>query len=449
MSRELLRAWKATLRHNGSRPAVTVAATGRVTTFRELDEAARSWLDRQAEFAGALQGRAVVFALPNSAVWFELFLGLLHAGAVSAPLDPGEPAAAQFAVARAIRAGFVWDGLHLRPQAPARRFRDRGICLIKVTSGSMGRPRPIPFTDRQMLADGRQVTATMGITRRDRNYAIIPLGHSYGLGNLTIPLVAQGTPIVIGSMPLPQAIAGEFATFRPTVLPGVPPIFRGLAMADVEPAALASLRLPISAGAPLPPEIARAFAGRFGRRIHGFYGSSETGGISYDRSGAGTLSGRHLGRELQGVRLRSLAGCRLEICSPAVFTHGNRRRRRRAGCWVPADLAMIGSDGNVRLLGRRGAVVKIAGRRVSLAEVAARLRRVPGVRDVWVAIGGESDAVLGAALAGKLSLQEVKRTLRADTPPWKTPKRWAVLPEFPVTPRGKTDRRALHQLVFA
>lgn len=448
MSRALLEAWKRTLRRKGSAPAVTEAATGHVTTFRELEERAKEWLATHAGPAADLRRRTVVFALPNGASWLELFLGLLHAGGVAAPLDPGEPAAAQAAVAARIRAGFRWDGTRLLPVEPARAYRDPALCLIKLTSGSTGQPRPLVFTDRQMLADGRQVTETMGITSRDRNYAVIPFGHSYGLGNLTIPLLAHGVPVIVGSLPLPHVIAGDFARCRPTVLPGVPPIFRGLAESGIEAAALASLRLPISAGAPLSPHIAQAFAARFGRRIHSFYGSSETGGITYDRSGEETLAGRGVGQALRGVRLSQLRGLRMRVTSPAVFTHGNRYCTGRLGCWIPPDLASLGDHGNVRLLGRRGTIVKIAGRRVNLAEVTARLRRVSGVRDVWTGISTDAEPTLGAALATDRSLAEVKAVLRADTAPWKTPKRWVILREFPVTARGKTDTRALQTLVF-
>lgn len=448
MSHELLEAWKRTLRRDGPRPAVVDTATGSVTTFRELDERAQAWLAAHSESVARLQGRAVVFALPNGAGWLGLFTALLRAGAVAVPLDPGEPAAAQAAIAAAIRAGFRCDGTHLLSLESARLFRERRLCLIKLTSGSTGRPRPLLFTAAQMLADGRQVTNTMGITRRDVNYAIIPLGHSYGLGNLTIPLMAQGVPLVVGSMALPHVIAGDFVRWRPTVLPGVPPVFRGLTTAQIEPASLASLRLAISAGAPLPPGVAQAFAARFGRRIHSFYGSSETGGISYDRSGAATLAGRSVGQALQGVRLRQLRGQRLHLSSAAVFTRGNRRRAGSLGCWIPPDLATLDARGEVRLLGRRGTVVKIAGRRVNLAEVAARIRSIPGVREVWVGMGEAAEPVLGAALATDLTLAAVKAALRVDTAPWKTPKRWAVLREFPVTARGKPATRALEASVF-
>jgi acyl-CoA synthetase (AMP-forming)/AMP-acid ligase II len=448
MSHELLDAWQRTLRRDGPRPAVIETATGCVTTFRELDEQAQAWLAVHAESIARLRGRAVVFALPNGAGWLGLFAALLRAGAVAVPLDPGEPVAAQAAIAAAIRAGFFLNGTQLLPLESARLFRERTLCLIKLTSGSTGRPRPLLFTAAQMLADGRQVTQTMGITRCDVNYAIIPLGHSYGLGNLTIPLLAQGVPLVVGSLALPHAIAGDFLRWRPTVLPGVPPVFRGLTLAQIAPASLASLRLAVSAGAPLPPEVAQAFAARFGRRIHSFYGSSETGGISYDRSGAATLAGRSVGRALRGVRLSQMRGQRLGVSSAAVFTRGNRRRAGGLGCWIPPDLATMDARGEVSLLGRRGTVVKIAGRRVNLAEVAARIRRIPGVREVWVGLGKAAEPVLGAALAADVTLAAVKAALRVDTAPWKTPKRWAVLREFPVTARGKPDIRALEAAVF-
>ena len=449
MSHLLLDAWRRTLRQHGDAPALTDASTGTVATFRELDGRARAWLESNGPAGDALRARAVVFSLPNGAAWLDVFLGLMYAGATAVALDAAEPEGAQRALAAELRAAFRWDGTGLRAlPGRARRFADPQICLIKLTSGSTGRARPLVFTAAQMLADGRQVSETMGITAQDLNYALIPFGHSYGLGNLTIPLLARGVPIVVGSSPLPQAVATEFARWRPTVLPGVPAVFRGLALSDVDPASLASLRLAISAGAPLLPEVAAAFRARFGRPIHGFYGSSETGGISYDRTGDATLAGRSVGCALRGVRLMVLRGERLRVCSAAVFTQANRQRLEGRGCWIPADRAVVGARGEVTLLGRRGTMVKIAGRRIDLAEITARLRRIPGVSEAWVSAAPGPEPVLGAAIATDLTIEVVKAALRADTAPWKTPKRWALVREMPLTKRGKIDTRALQDMVF-
>lgn len=440
MSAALLQAWTRTLRRHSVARAVVQADNGATVTFRELDARADAWRRMHAPDPTPLRGRAVLFATANGIGWLEILLGLLKAGAVAVPLDAAEPPAEQRRLATSLRAGFWWNGTQLEALAGARRYRDPAVCLIKLTSGTTGRPRALVFTGRQLLADARQVTATMGIRPRDLNYALIPLGHSYGLGNLTVPLLAHGVPLVCGCSPLPHAIAADFARWRPTVFPGVPAMWRALAASDL---ALPGLRLAISAGAPLPPEVARDFAARFGQRVHSFYGSSETGGISYDRTGAAALAGG-VGRALRGVKLTARPGRRLQVGSPAVVTHGNRR----PGRWIMPDRVQLATDGTVTLLGRRGTTVKIAGRRVNLAEVTGRLRRLPGVREVWLGVSPGPEPVLGAVVATNRTATELRAALLADTAPWKIPKKLITAPALPLTARGKPDTRALQALVF-
>jgi len=443
MSSALLTAWEQTLRRHGAERAVIQAENGAVATFRELDARAADWLAAQRPAAARLRGRAVVFAAPNGIGWLEIFLGLLKAGAVAVPLDAAEPPAAQRQFAESLRAAASWDGTRLVLLAGAPRYRDPAACLIKLTSGTTGQPRALVFTAGQLLADTRQVTATMGIGRRDLNYALIPLGHSYGLGNLTIPLLARGVPLVCGTAPLPHAIAADFARWRPTVFPGVPAMWRALAASDL---ALDSLRLGISAGAPLPPEVARDFTARFGRRLHNFYGSSETGGIAYDRTGQASLRGE-VGRALHGVKLVPRSGSRLLVVSAAVLTHGNRRRRGNLGAWLMPDRVAVDPRGGLTLLGRRGQTVKIAGRRVNLLEVADRLRRLPGVREAWAGVSAGAEPGLGAVVATRRTAAELRAALGADTAAWRIPRKIITVAAWPLTARGKPDLRALRALL--
>ncbi len=447
MKHALIHAWEKVLHQRRGDRAIVQAIDSAACSFSELDARADAWLATHASaHAGQLAGRAVVFAQPNGIGWFEGLLALWRAGAVAVPLDPHEPPSARLRIAEELRAGFWWDGKSLTPLAKPRRFRAAEITLIKLTSGTTGRPRPLIFTAEQLLADARQVIATMGIGRRDLNYALIPLGHSYGLGNLTIPLLAHGVPLVCSSGSLPYEIGADLARWQPTVFPGVPAVFRGLALAGVEPKELRSLRLAISAGAPLPPETARDFTARFGLKLHNFYGASETGGIAYDRSGTATLSGS-VGMPLRGVRLKKIRGQRIIVTSAAVGTHGRRVRGGAHGSWTPPDRISIDARGRLTLLGRSGATVKIAGRRVNLAEISARLRRLAGVRDAWVAVSADAEPRLGAVLATSRPLAELRAELVADFAVWKVPKKWALVSDFPLTPRGKTDTRALRALL--
>ena len=439
----LLRAWNRTVRLYGDQRAVVQAQDGTVLTFRELDTRASAWRKTHEPVSGSLRGRAVVFAVANGPAWLEMFLGLLQAGAVAVPLDAAEPTAAQLPLAESLRAGFWWTDGKLAALSGAKCFRDPAVCLLKVTSGTTGRPRALAFTAGQLLADARNVTATMGIGRRDLSYAMIPFGHAYGLGNLTIPLLAQGVPLVCGTAPLPHAIAADFARWRPTVFPGVPTLWRALAGSDLT---LPGLRLAISAGAPLAPAVARDFSIRFGRRLHSLYGSSETGAVAYDRTGAATLAGA-VGPALRGVNLRALGGARLRVSSAAVLTLGNRRRSGRQGAWIMPDRVVLDARGRVTLLGRRGQTVKIAGRRVNLAEVAARLRQVAGVQDAWVTLTPGLEPVLAAVVATGLTAAGLRAALRTDTASWKIPRKLIVVAGMPVTARGKTDTRALLALL--
>ncbi|HUG11895.1 MAG TPA: class I adenylate-forming enzyme family protein [Opitutaceae bacterium] len=439
----LLEAWAKTLRRRGDELAVVQASDGTTATFRELDARSAAWCEKHVTDTNRLKGRAVVFAAPNGIGWLEIFLGLLKCGAVVTPLDSGEPLQAQRQLAVALRAAAWWSGSSLQPLESARRYRDPNICLIKLTSGTTGRPRPLVFTAAQMLADGAQVTATMGIRARELNYALIPLGHSYGLGNLTMPLLAQGVPLVCGSAPLPQAIAADFARWKPTVFPGVPAMWRAIAASDIT---LPGLRLGISAGAPLPPEVAREFAARFGRRLHSFYGSSETGGITYDKSGAGALGGT-VGRALRGVKLHALPGGRLRVSSAAVVTHGNKHRVGRHGAWIMPDRTALDARGELTILSRLGSTVKLAGRRVSLTEISDRLRRLPRVRDAWAGIAPGREPVLAAVVATDRPPAELRGELLADTAAWKIPRRLIVVAGLPMNARGKTDTRALKALI--
>ena len=448
MSHTLIEAWERTWMRRSAHPAIVQASDRQVCTFRALERRSADWLAAHAPLHGiSLAGRAVVFAAPNGIRWFEIFLGLLRAGAVVVPIDSAEPPDAQRRLAETLRAGFWWDGSRLVALAHSKRHRDPRVCLIKLTSGSTGQPRPLAFTAGQLLADSRQVTSTMGIRPRDINYALIPLGHSYGLGNLTIPLIARGVPLICGGAALPHAIAADFTQWRPTVFPGVPAVWRALASAAVQPESLASLRLAVSAGAPLPPDVAREFAARFGRRLHNFYGSSETGGIAYDRSGDATVTGG-VGPALREVTVTRLRAGRIRVCSAAVFTQGNRLRRGHLGSWVPPDLVALDGRGRLSLIGRLGRTVKIAGRRVSLGEIEARLRCMAGVREAWAGIGPGPNPALGAALATDRAASEIRAELLSDTAPWKIPKKWIVLPALPLTGRGKIDTRLLSARLF-
>jgi acyl-coenzyme A synthetase/AMP-(fatty) acid ligase len=437
MTATLLTCWRALVEREPAVLALIDGATGRRWSRAELATAADDWATAHAGTA-PLAGRRVLVAEPNGAQWFHVFLGLLQLGAIPIPADSTEPFVALAAQAQALRAAALWHAGMLHPFPGATRHRRSNLCLFKLTSGSTGVPKALPFTHAQMLADGRQVCASMGIGPGDLNLAVIPLGHSYGLGNLVVPLLDRGTPLVCVASPLPQALAADIARWRPTVFPAVPTLLRALVRSEIAPEQLDCLRLIVSAGAALAPELVAEFASKFGRRIHNFYGASETGGICYDRTGEATLTGANVGTPMSGVRLRFRSGHRFAVESAAVGDTGR---------FSPADRGELDASGGLVLLGRAGRTVKIAGRRLDLAEVEKTLLALPGVRAACVLPHPQRPDALAAAVASDHTGGELRAELTARIAPWKIPAHILPLPELPVTERGKTDRKAVSRLL--
>ena len=379
-------------------------------------------------------GDRIAFRLPNGADWIAFFLALQRAGLAAVPLDGALPEKGCLDTARTVgvRALYIEGRFH----ALESHRRASGCCCIKVTSGSAGLPKSVLCRAEHLIADGRQVRKTMGIRPADRNLAAIPLGHSYGLGNLVMPLILQGTAMVAAGEYVPRQLVEWIGRYGVTVLPLVPALYRVLAALPPGPR-LDSVRTAISAGAVLSPLVAQAFFERYGIKIHNFYGSSETGGICYDRSGNAALAGRSVGKPLAGVSIELNKG-RVTVTSPAVAT--------RTGRWRLGDAAEWNSRGELVLLGRLGQGANIGGKKVHPLEVERVLRALPGVNDaaVWL-VRREGRDLLAAAVETLLRRAEVENALAGKLPAWKWPKFFLVAPELPRTARGKLDHAELRR----
>jgi long-chain acyl-CoA synthetase len=427
--------WQQTARRHPAKPLVIEDGAARAWTATELTRAA---LAAAGQLGRELRGAAIAFCLPNSAAWFVRFLAIQHGRALAIPLDPATTGDARQHAARALGADFLWRDDALLPVGTTTCGRRKGCC-IKVTSGTTGNLKPVACAARHLIADGRQVCRAMGIRPADRNLALIPLGHSYGLGNLVMPLLMQGTAVVCAGAVLPHYLLKLIEQHRVTVLPTVPAVLRALAETRGR-ARPRSLRLVISAGAPLAPEIAQRFHARFGLKIHNFYGASETGGICYDRTGNATLAGRSVGKPLAGVTVRLRRDRRVVVQSRAVAAPRGR--------FVLADLGEWTRHGELRLLGRHGQLANIGGRKVAPAEIERCLRALPGVSDAWVIVRKDARGRdwLAAAVETRRRREELETELARQLPAWKLPRRYHIAPALPRTDRGKLDTAALARL---
>ena len=130
---------------------------------------------------------------------------------------------------------------------------------------------------------------------------------------------------------------------------------------------------------------------------------------------------------------------------PSPFARSAGGRLFRTG-----DLVRWRSDGNLEFLGRIDEQVKIRGFRVEPGEVEAVLLRHPDVRQAAVITYSRDDRRASpGCLRGReqtrssISAESLRRFLHEKPSRRMVPSSVTILPELPLTPSGKVDRRSL------
>ncbi len=467
----LLQAWEKILRARTQDAAVLDPSGKVLRSFAGIEAEARGFV------AGILRdfraGEVIAIQAGNHAAWPALLLACLRKNLVALPLERtmGErerDVALEICHAAALVAAAVTGGsathsaaetaaattneftLHPLPHEPID-WDSRPPSLLKLTSGTTAAPRAIRFRAGQLLADCLQICDTMGITERDLNFGVIPFSHSYGFSNLLTPLLARGVPMVVSRDRMPRAVLDDLARTNATVFPGMPVFYQAFCEMEDVPA-LPQLRLCLSAGAPLPLDVARKFREKYSRSIHSFYGSSECGGICYDREAALRETG-FVGEPMRGLEMELIEpdapASRVRVRSAAAgdgYFPEPDDEKLGGGCFTPDDLLSKSDDG-FRIVGRLSDVINVAGKKVNPAEVEAQLLRCEGVRAAIV-FGRESvlrnEEVAACVVAGEgIRESDLLEFCRGRLSGWQVPKRIFFVEEIPVNERGKVSRREL------
>ncbi len=203
----------------------------------------------------------------------------------------------------------------------------------------------------------------------------------------------------------------------------------------------------ISAGALLSAKVATQFLEQNGLRVHGFYGSSETGGLCFDRSGVGAMTEGFVGTAMDGVELSVGREGQIKVKS-AALCHALCAEDE---AYALHDFGTLDAQGGLRLVGRHADIVKIAGYRISLSEIEQALCGLDGVSDAFVTTRetrtGELRCV--ALYSGEWSVEAVRSALLTVLPESKIPKQMRQVAAIPYNARGKKDREALAEMLEA
>ena len=413
--------WRETVRNHGPRTALTEASTGRSWTFSALAAAADAGEPEVVSGRVHPRGRDVSFVLEVLRAW--------RTGRPMCPLEPGQAPPAF-------------------PPLPG------GVSLLKLTSGTTGTPKGVVLDAAQVAADADQIVSTMGLRPEWPNLGVISLAHSYGFSNLVTPLLLHGIPLILLETPLPRALAAAAEGHQGLTLAAVPALWRTWHEAGSVPG---NVRIALSAGAPLPLPLEEAVFRDHRLKVHNFLGASESGGIAYDRTDVPRIDASVVGTAMDGVTLSTGPDGTLVVRSPAVARSyfPDDGDRLGNGAFRSTDLAEIGADGVLRLLGRTGDVVNVAGRKVLPATVEQAALQHPAVADA-LAFGvpdpsgrGEAVGLVACPRAGQVLDEAALRPFLAERlQPWELPRRWWFRDSLAVDGRGKRSRAAWRQALL-
>lgn len=379
-------------------------------------------------------------------------------GAAPADADGTEPALAIIG----------WDGLLSHPALPASHPRPRpgATALIQYTSGTTGSPKGAVITHANQRTNALQLEKwypdfTPG---HEVFFTFLPFSHVYGIMVVMVMGVSVGARIVL--LPRMSMVDAAAAMRRApaTFLPGVPPIYDALSRSAEHGAIdLHGIKYAMSGAMPLTaPTVERWVAATGGVIIEG-YGMTEVSGASLFTPVDAQWRPGTVGVPLPGTDARivdpdSLAPVplgeagELLVRGPQVFQGYWNRPEETAEVLLPdgwlrtGDLAKMGTDGYVTIVGRLKELIITGGLNVSPTEVERVLAAAPGVAEAVVvprpkAVGGEGVAA-GVVIAAGAAFdpQAIRAFVRDHLAAYETPKHIVALPALPRTPVGKILR---------
>ena len=313
------------------------------------------------------------------------------------------------------------------------------VCLL--TSGSTGTPTPHTkrWSDltRNIRAQADRLAATLerdsiaGLTLA----ATVPAQHSYGFESSVLLALLGGAAFDAGRPFYPADIVDTLARLpAPRALVTTPFHLRTLLRSTL---AVPTVELVLSATAPLSPQLAADAEARSGGRLIEIYGCTEAGQVASRRTTDGdawsALGELRLWRE--------------------ETSEGERFMVRGGHVSAPTELAdvldLLGPQ-HFRLLGRADDLVRVAGKRSSLANLNFHLNRIAGVEDgaFWVPDdepGGVARPVALVVAPGVTSAA-IQQALRQSVDAAFVPRRVIHVDALPREATGKLTAAALAQV---
>jgi len=387
-------------------------------------------------------------------------------------LEPGDVAAAVAAEEAA-----VWAAAEaLEPLGPSEAAPD-DLAAILYTSGSTGRPKGVMLSHANLWLGAVSVAHYLGVSEADRVLAVLPLAFDYGQNQLLSTWHAGGAVVPLDYL-TPRDVMKAVERHEVTTIAAVPPLWLQLTELDWPEQAAARLKRLTNSGGALTEPLVRALRARFPEaRLFPMYGLTEAFRSTYLDPALVDVHPTSMGRAIPFAEVMVVAdgGCEAEPDEEGELVHAGplvaqgywQDAARTAERFRPApafsklggtavwsgDRVRRDAEGLLHFAGRRDAMIKTSGNRVSPQEI----------EDAAIATGlvaeavalGLPNAALGQAIhlvvraKGDSAEADLLAALAQALPNFMVPRviHWRKV--MPLSPNGKLDRAGLYQELSA
>jgi benzoate-CoA ligase family protein len=340
------------------------------------------------------------------------------------------------------------------------------------TSGSTGRPKGAIHLHRSMVVCAEHYAkTTLGLRGDDITYSVAKIPFAYGLGNTLYMPMAVGAAAVLSDASNAFDIINDIQRYRPTVLFGIPSAYAGiLAVHDIAPLDVSSLRLCVSAAEQLPKSIWQKWREIYKHEICEGIGTTEFLHIFLSNR-VGECRPGSSGRPVPGYDVRIVDENGLP-CPPSeigdlqvsgeslMLGYWNRLRETRKAIYGNAmrtgDKYLCDADGYFWFMGRKDDLFKVNGQWVSPLEIEDILHQHPEILEVAVVPDSDQGEQLTQIVAyvslrpgHKPSLQledNIRKFAKQKLPHFKAPKVIHFVENLPRTSTGKIHRKSLQAI---
>lgn len=335
--------------------------------------------------------------------------------------------------------------------------------MYQYSSGTTGRPKRVARTHTNLLFELNSLIQTLQINNEDRFLGVAPFSHVNGLMRSMMASIRSGATLCPIAKFERQAIAEVIEGQKITIFIAVPFMFSMIAKTNFRKQPdFSSLRLCVSASAPMPKKLNEEFYKKFGIYVRQLYGSTETGTISVNLGRDIEGSMESVGIPIPGVALEvfteegNVANVgeigEVAVKSPAAIRGYDglvevNKEAFRNGYFLTGDLGKKDQKGLLYLIGRKKFFINKGGYKIDPHEIEDLLESHPKVEEA-VVIGlptsyGDEKVKAVLVLNASCAEEEIIKYCQGKIADFKIPSLIEFRESLPKSPTGKVLRKML------